>query len=70
MTRIERHAITRCALALARCCDRGTVADVLNGLLCCDAEPALDDKAAEAGEALFDLLCGLVPEAAALAQTR
>lgn len=67
MTRNVRTTVHRAALALARCCDAETLAGVLNGLVCCDAEPSLSDAAVDVGGTLFDLLCDLRPDARALA---
>ena len=58
------------AKVLAKLLSTNQVADLLNVLLGCDAEPSLDDDEAALGEAIFDQLCLLRPEAVAVAQNQ
>lgn len=61
--RLSQADLHEAARLLARCCSTGTVAAVLNDLLCVDAEPDLTDDEAEAGQALFESLAEAAPEA-------
>lgn len=45
------------------------MADLLNALLCCDADARLSDAEAAAGELLFDILTDYRPDAVDLARS-
>lgn len=53
---------------LAKTLSTEQVAGILNALLGCEAEPALSDAEVNLGEAIFDQLCLLCPEAVGIAQ--
>lgn len=50
--------------------DTETMAEVLNQLLCADAEPRLDDREARTAQWLFNRLTEKCPEAVTLATAR
>lgn len=57
------------AAMLGAACDHETLGRLLNYLLCCDAEPLLNDKQVEVGEAIFNALSELRPDAVSFAMS-
>lgn len=55
------------AAVLSGACDVETLGRLLNCLLCCDAEPKLNDRQVEVGEAIFDALSELRSDAVSFA---
>jgi hypothetical protein len=78
MTNYERSGLPRLkdtsaktvAYILNESCDLETIAGILDGLLCADANGALTDRQAVTAEKLFDELSALRPEAVTIAQER
>jgi hypothetical protein len=70
MTTFKNTSTKTVAHILATCCDEQTLAGVIDGLLCADAEPALSDGQAKIAERLFDELTTMCPDAVTLAQNR
>jgi hypothetical protein len=58
------------AAILAKCMPIEHVADLLNNLLCVEADPRFTDREATLGRCLFNRLSEVVPEAEELAHSR